>query len=471
MTAEHRSPRENRNNPHRLPSSEQQANEAIPFTTTLVQKLVRKGRLRRDYFSQNRSFPLNHEQAKELGLILPPTDSSDISIKGLPDETPYIQYLPGGNFRIEKVVKTSEITGVQEKQEYFRAHGLPTETYVALHPLTEFPDPMSEVSYGEYFVGPKTVRMKRDLPPGISVDEWKARVQEQLHYLRTHSYKNYREHFDSQHLIRWPHITHADIDRLSDQIPTMDFVVVLRTQPVSESFVDLQKKSNLAATEIVLEKIFASVNNVRNGSATPEGGFDISNTEHIKSFFYDFIPVNMGEYLGKLHNLGVVHEWPHGQNWKLDASLIDLVSIRGIPFGDPTPTAKEKRNDIERSIEAIDMLFNLTTMGMHSQPRNYDSYIAKKLFMDETLRETVETERFFVLALPESRTLEKNILDQRKEVVCRFLATYLQQRGNLHPSRLDNQVRGFLTKMRLPQYTQDYPKADYEARIVELLGI
>lgn len=74
------------------------------------------------------------------------------------------------------------------------------------------------------------------------------------------------------------------------------------------------------------------------GTAQPEK-FEF-NGEGIECYFAEWLPIQMGTWLARLHNLNVYHGFAHGQNWSAVGTLYDL-DLRGEVFGDPALSSAE----------------------------------------------------------------------------------------------------------------------------------
>lgn len=523
--------------------------EFRPFTADLLARIKKHGPLKRLTSQHQRSFHLTHKQAGEL--VDSPNDS-DYSLKGLPDDTPKIQWLglesDPSRFRIEGLVPRGETRRAKMKQDFLLAHGLPTEKFLEIYDLTEVPDhaewlPQSS-KRGGWWRRSRPQEPQRVEKPPLQIDEWKRRVIEQLEFRRTHSDDEYFNQYTGKYLVAWRNISPSDVDRVIDYIRRTDYVVVLREQPVEASFVDIQEtaeqdtyfsaaysdnqvtvyvnnervkfsnvrsfernipdlvkkfKSNIYNsnfsdddatnayrsmipclraretatgnteyyhtystyfTERMLESAFRSINTserYRGNPLLPEGGFDVTNAEHIRHFIQNFTPVNMAEYLADVHALGISHGYAHGQNWKLGVFLMDLDSMKGTPFGDPEPTDADRKNDVQRSIHAIDTLLSLDNLGPFKPSLNH-SYVANKFLELNFL--VSEHDKIFAM---------------RKEAICQFLARYLQRqtdtitRDTITTFLADLDIKEFKDKDGDYHSNPPISKIDYGNRILQLV--
>jgi len=138
-----------------------------------------------------------------------------------------------------------------------------------------------------------------------------------------------------------------------------DFVALERHVQVDERLADISfKRENF---ERFLKPIFKWLNvatRYRNGgliegTLKPEK-FTLSKAS-IERYFTGYLPSTMGIYLGRVHKLGLVHNFSHSQNWSMVGTLYDLDSISGkrlFDFDDKTGQ-KNFAEDFRDTVDVI----------------------------------------------------------------------------------------------------------------------
>ncbi len=76
--------------------------------------------------------------------------------------------------------------------------------------------------------------------------------------------------------------------------------------------------------------------------------FDAESDEDIKSYLTEYLPKRVATNLARMHNLGLVHWFPHIGNISMVGSFYDLDTIRGeaLEMGDEPVTEEIKRRDV-----------------------------------------------------------------------------------------------------------------------------
>jgi len=87
--------------------------------------------------------------------------------------------------------------------------------------------------------------------------------------------------------------------------------------------------------------------------------FSVENNDDIKKYFQEYLPSQMGDYMGRFHKLGIAHTFPHAQNWTAVGTLIDLDSIhgRGLYPSDEVITDEDKKIDLIRSLSSLSNIY------------------------------------------------------------------------------------------------------------------
>lgn len=110
------------------------------------------------------------------------------------------------------------------------------------------------------------------------------------------------------------------------------------------------------------------------GTPKPEE-FDTS-IDSMRKYFYEFLPSQIGTYLGKMHKLGIAHGFPHSQNWSMVGTLYDLDSPSGLRIyrSDGKPSNSEYVEDLSVTIgdtgRSIGRLINDVLGGKWSENTN-----------------------------------------------------------------------------------------------------
>jgi len=140
-----------------------------------------------------------------------------------------------------------------------------------------------------------------------------------------------------------------------------DFVALERDVQVDERLQDLQEALYKGGFRAMIEPIFKWINvatQARNGgliSGTEKPERFNMTDEDIKRYLTDFLPSQMGVYLGRVHKLGLIHGQPHIQDWSAVATLYDLDGIYGklLYTDDPEQTNVDVDEDTRSTLKSI----------------------------------------------------------------------------------------------------------------------
>jgi hypothetical protein len=106
--------------------------------------------------------------------------------------------------------------------------------------------------------------------------------------------------------------------------------------------------------------------------------FNPEDESHLKWFFGNWLPTQMGQYLARMHNSGLSHNFAHGQNWELVGVPCDLDGVKGAMPGDPKPSIKEFTNDVSESMDALlDLVVDRDGDSIGILSLSGDSYVAR----------------------------------------------------------------------------------------------
>jgi hypothetical protein len=200
-------------------------------------------------------------------------------------------------------------------------------------------------------------------------------------------------------------------DKVKKYLQSTDFFIEDRDLQVAERLRDLKKIKTESQFRQVMEPIFKWVNLATNSlksgiiSDTPVPNRFEFNPADIQRYFGEWLPSQMGIYLARLHKLGLVHQFPHAQNWSVVGTLYDLDSVWGSVLGDPLITDDDIAKDTRRTVGAITELLvdsqqnylNDTYPGLAEQAQSIiiSSYIKERFgFVDSTTLEKIKSSYF-----------------------------------------------------------------------------
>lgn len=101
------------------------------------------------------------------------------------------------------------------------------------------------------------------------------------------------------------------------------------------------------------------------GHPNPEK-FQVNDPKSIKRFLTKYFPRECGQYLARLHLLGLTHEYATDHNWTLAATLVDLDSVYGNPLGGPEISEGNMQEDVFSTASAIIDIFRNTSRSKKS---------------------------------------------------------------------------------------------------------
>lgn len=257
------------------------------------------------------------------------------------ENTPYGLQVRGlkDKVGIDRIVKASE---------YLRKQGLPTERPAKIYKLTQIPYQGKMINIEDW----KEEYLKRELQRankfGIGSDFKTLRNKES--YLRS-----------------------------------TDFFVIDRDLQVPERLDDIIQPETQEEFQKMIQPIFKWLNQavqVKHGgliSGTPQPAeFNPENEDDIKRFFGEWLPTQIGTYLGRVHKNNLALGYPHNQNWSAVGTAYDLDSVQGQPFDGKIPTQEQFSKDVYKTIEAVKSLFESSPLSRQSYIQNTYSELLSK---------------------------------------------------------------------------------------------
>lgn len=128
---------------------------------------------------------------------------------------------------------------------------------------------------------------------------------------------------------------HEEAQKIRTYFEQTDFFIVERHTQVPERLRDVAKIKDAAQLRQMLQPIFNwlyAANKVSEGTDRWQYHFsrklDAQNDEDLLYFFTDWVPKQMGAFLGQLHTRGLFHGYATSHNWSLAACLFDLDSVQ-----------------------------------------------------------------------------------------------------------------------------------------------
>jgi hypothetical protein len=153
-----------------------------------------------------------------------------------------------------------------------------------------------------------------------------------------------------------------------------------------------------------MSRIFSYINMAEKQKAkkhpayTPKK-FDPSKDEDIEQYLTQYLPARIAKNFGKLHNLDLIHVFPHSGNISAAGGMYDLDSMRGEPLGlgDNPVTEEDKKNDALCLLSASRVLSQLKDKGLISTQvdlfesfgTNFDAEYSKQRIKHTLTKKTV----------------------------------------------------------------------------------
>lgn len=174
------------------------------------------------------------------------------------------------------------------------------------------------------------------------------------------SEKNHRK--NSKNHDGWRAVTREDLPKLAAELNEMTFYISTLGRQVSERFHDLTFAKSPQDLKKVMTRVFTFWNakqRLLSKQGQVEGEpevLDIENPLDLVKYLSSILPKEIAENYAKLHNLGLVHTYPHLGNVSLVGSIYDTDSVYGEPLGlgDQKVTDEQIMADVECLIDGKD---------------------------------------------------------------------------------------------------------------------
>lgn len=206
--------------------------------------------------------------------------------------------------------------------DYLRSNGLPTE-----HPIA-------------------TSELKEILLEGkkVPIDEWKEWALQ-------------------EYISRDPENVEG-IEKVKKYLAETKFYTLERELQTAERLRDIGTCQNKEDFTNVMGPALHWVNvatAIKNNGIIPEtetpARFEIDNKEDMTRYLSEWIPTQMGTYLGRFSKMGFVNHYPHAQNWSCAGTMYDLDSVKGKAFGATIDNATFQK-DVQTTLGALEELLN-----------------------------------------------------------------------------------------------------------------
>ncbi len=128
-------------------------------------------------------------------------------------------------------------------------------------------------------------------------------------------------------------LTRQDIPHLSQVLDGRTFFITARAMKVSERLKDFGQARSKLEFYYLLANVFETINQTEKlQSQTPEH-FDINNSNDVQRYFLRYLPQKIALNLARMHNLGLIHWFPHTGNITASGGFCDLDTVKGEPLG------------------------------------------------------------------------------------------------------------------------------------------
>src|SRR3989344_3285834 len=299
-----------------------------------------------------------------------------LDLKGSIADSIEIEKTPSGELRISGLKSETSIRRIAAVSKYLRENGLPTEGINNIYQINSLP-----IS-GEQ----------------ISVEDWKKREIErrllEIANLGDIADKTDKGSGDYINTSRDKVDRTVELERIRPYLQDLDLYIIERSLQTAERIRDIKvTKTREDFINGAANGILWVAKGIKHGYyksfaerlLTDEEDFDIENPDHLKKYFVDWLPSQMGAYLAKFHKLGLVHGFTHSQNWSLAGTLYDLDSVRGYDLDEslgisrPPPAKEDQVTDVKKSLNGIFDIYTTRNIFNEILDLRGDNYIAQQI--------------------------------------------------------------------------------------------
>lgn len=155
-----------------------------------------------------------------------------------------------------------------------------------------------------------------------------------------------------------------ELTAVSKALNETTFLITLRAMAVPERLDDLKFCSSEEDLVTIMKRAFLFVNNLQRKMAKESPGntpvfFNINEPQSIFRYLTDYLPKKAAANFARLHNLGLVHSYPHAGNITITGALVDLDSVKGhaTECGDSLVTEEMMSKEVTDFLnEALDVI-------------------------------------------------------------------------------------------------------------------
>lgn len=153
-----------------------------------------------------------------------------------------------------------------------------------------------------------------------------------------------------------PRLAAEQIPALAKVLENTTFFITIRSTQVGERLEDLKYASTKEDFLTIVANAFTFINmteaiKAKKDSSYEPKYFDIESQDDIDVYFLDYLPKRTARNFARMHNLGLVHKYPHAGNISIVGSIYDLDSEYGEPLGDDKVKISEVFADINTLLE------------------------------------------------------------------------------------------------------------------------
>lgn len=147
-----------------------------------------------------------------------------------------------------------------------------------------------------------------------------------------------------------------EIRDVEAKLKDMRFLITIRGLQVSERFQDLMRCETRDEFMAMMERVFTFVNMAERRRSKGDFShkadyFSEQAQSDVDRYVAQYLPQKLATNFAKLHNLGLVHKYPHAGNVSAAGGIYDLDSVWGESLGDKPVKNINKAQDIDTLID------------------------------------------------------------------------------------------------------------------------